>query len=195
MPLMSTSWNLYKNLQLSLSPVDAAQPPQLAKAMHQKEEAETSVMQPYFEQLFILPHPFSPHIHPHILDIIIHMLCIIPPVPQLPTYPLLLSVLYHCGIVYPWMLFVLPICPLLKSLLIYRELRSVYFYWSLHISCQIFTVFVGVPFFIWFYFGQPIVSLDSWLGGYFPFYSSMYRTCIKKKHLIVARLHCHKSVR
>ena len=29
-----------------------AQPPQMAKAQHQKKEAETSVMQPYFEQLF-----------------------------------------------------------------------------------------------------------------------------------------------
>ena len=35
------------------------------------------------------------------------------------------------------------------------ELQSVYFYWCLHISCQLLTVYVGVLFFFWFCFGQP----------------------------------------
>ena len=127
-------------------------------------------------------HLFLPHIHPHILDIITHLLCIIPLVIQLPTYPHLLSVLYHCRIAYPWMLFVPPVSTPLKRLK-FIDLPWVTFLffsnWCLHFNfsysicmcCFPFSVFFFVLFFLFCFFvlgSLDISLLARWLS---PLYS------------------------
>ena len=101
------------------------------------------------------PSLFIPHPSP-ILDTITHLLCTIPLVTQLPTYPHLLSVLYHCGIVYLLMLFVPPVFTLLKrgkSLLTYCDLHPVCTSLVNFLTLMIVAV---ILFLFWFLFiGQP----------------------------------------
>ena len=110
-PLMSASWNLCRNLQPDLSPGDgltvmtpcSATSNGLSSAP--EERSRNLSCNRILNNCSILPPSlFIPHLrHNH------HLLCTVLLVTQLPTYPHLLSVLYHCGIVYLLTLFVPPL--------------------------------------------------------------------------------------
>ena len=107
MSLASTSWNLSKKLQPCLSPGDGltTMTPCSATSIGQSYAPEERSRNFCYATVFwtivqYFHHSFLPHIHPRILDIITHLLCIIPLIiNQLPTYPrFAISVvpLWHC---------------------------------------------------------------------------------------------------
>ena len=112
------------------------------------------------------PSLFTPHPSPHLRHN--HpFACIIPLVIQLPTCPHWISVLYHCGITYPWMLCVPSLYSFKKRLKFYWFIVS----YILISSCTLLGNFslcmhVLISFF-WFLLWAALI-LASWLGGYFP---------------------------